>query len=458
MKAGVDIDMMTEIYANHLKKLVEEGKVEEKLIDEAAYRILRLKNRLGLFENPYKNADEVYDEALEIEGEHRALARVAAAESFVLLKNDGILPLVKKADAAENSQHTGIALIGPYVKEKQICGSWSLFWKQSDLVTVEEGIRNKELDKNMAYAKGCEILDYQQKICGFGVEFENTKSKEELEAMMQEAVETAKKAETVILFLGEHYQASGESASQTEIQLPAHQLELLDRVYEVNPQIVVVTFSGRPLDLCHVVEKAKAVLHVWFPGTEGGNAIADVLFGDQEPGGRLAMCFPYTVGQVPVYYSELHTGRRRPEGEITPRGVSGYLDAPNHPLYAFGYGLTYTSFAYSEVSLSSEIMTREENLTAKIMVQNTGNRAGTEVVQLYIRDVAGSVARPVRELKGFQRIAMQLGESREVTFEITEEMLRFYNIDMEYVAEPGRFEVYIGGSSDAEQKAEFRLV
>ena len=195
MKAGVDIDMMTEIYANHLKKLVEEGKVEEKLIDEAAYRILRLKNRLGLFENPYKNADEVYDEALEIEEEHRALARVAAAESFVLLKNNGILPLVKKADAAENSQHTGIALIGPYVKEKQICGSWSLFWKQSDLVTVEEGIRNKELDKNMAYAKGCEILDYQQKICGFGVEFENSKSKEELEAMMQEAVETAKKAE-----------------------------------------------------------------------------------------------------------------------------------------------------------------------------------------------------------------------------------------------------------------------
>ena len=276
--------------------------------------------------------------------------------------------------------------------------------------------------------------------------------------MMQEAVETAKKAETVILFLGEHYQASGESASQTKIQLPAHQLALLDRVYEVNPQIVVVTFSGRPLDLRHVVEKAKAVLHVWFPGTEGGNAIADVLFGDQEPGGRLAMCFPYTVGQVPVYYSELHTGRRRPEGEITPRGVSGYLDAPNHPLYAFGYGLTYTSFAYSEVSLSSEIMTREENLTAKIMVQNTGNRAGTEVVQLYIRDVAGSVARPVRELKGFQRIAMQPGESREVTFEITEEMLRFYNIDMGYVAEPGRFEVYIGGSSDAEQKAEFRLV
>ena len=458
VKAGVDIDMMTEIYANHLKKLVEEGKVEEKLIDEAAYRILRLKNRLGLFENPYKNADEVYDEALEIEEEHRALARVAAAESFVLLKNDGILPLVKKADAAKNSQHTGIALIGPYVREKQICGSWSLFWKQSDLVTVEEGIRKKEPDKNMAYAKGCEILGYQQKICGFGVEFENTKSKEELEAMMQEAVETAKKAETVILFLGEHYQASGESASQTEIQLPAHQLELLDRVYEVNPQIVVVTFSGRPLDLRHVAEKAKAVLHVWFPGIEGGNAIADVLFGDQEPGGRLAMCFPYTVGQVPVYYSELHTGRRRPEGEITPRGVSGYLDAPNHPLYAFGYGLTYTSFAYSEISLSSEIMTREESLTAKIMVQNTGSRAGTEVVQLYIRDVAGSVARPVRELKGFQRIILQPGESREVTFEITEKMLRFYNIDMEYVAEPGRFEIYIGGNSDAGQKAEFRLV
>ena len=458
VEAGVDIDMMTEIYVKHLKKLVEEGKVPEKLIDEAAYRILRLKNRLGLFENPYKNADELYDEAKEIEEEHRALARAAAAESFVLLKNDGILPLTREEDTAKADAHKKIALIGPYVKEKELCGSWSLFWNKSDLVTVEEGIRNGCPKEEFAYAKGCEILGYQKKIRGFGVEDKNTKSMEELEEMMQEAVDTARGAETVILFLGEHVLASGESASQTEIQLPVHQVELLNRIYEVNPNIVVVTFSGRPLDLRNVAEKAKAILHVWFPGTEGGNAIADVLFGDREPGGRLSMCFPYTVGQVPVYYSELHTGRRRSDDAEVPRGFSSYLDAPNRPLYAFGYGLTYTSFSYSDLSLSSETMTTGNSLTASVTVQNTGNREGSEVVQLYIHDVAGSVARPVRELKGFKRITLQPGESRRVTFEITEDMLKFYNIDMEYTAEPGKFEVYIGGNSDATLKAGFVFV
>lgn len=454
MRAGVDIDMMTEVYANHLRQLVENGRVPEKWLDEAVYRILRLKNRLGLFENPYKDADEEYDEKAEIEPAHRQLAREAAAETFVLLKNDGILPLKKKPDEDCRS----IAFVGPYTKHRQICGSWSLFKKVEDCVTLEEGVKAKQLEMPISFEMGCEVLDYKQGIGGFRGYFENTKTTEELEEMARSAVEAAKSADIVVMPIGEHHEFSGEGASKTEICLPPHQAALFNRIYEVNPNIVVVTFGGRPMDIRAVSDKARAILHVWLPGTEGGNAIADVLFGDKVPCGKLSMCFPYSVGQVPVYYSELHTGRRRPEGEDAPRCVSCYRDAPNRPLFAFGYGLSYTTFSYSEVHMDSDTLTSDGKIKASVVVTNTGKSAGKEVVQLYIHDVAGSVARPVRELKGFQKLMLQPGESREVSFEIREEMLRFYTADMEYASEPGRFELFIGGDSDTDNRAEFRLV
>lgn len=454
MRAGVDIDMMTEVYANHLRQLVESGRVPEKWLDEAVYRILRLKNRLGLFENPYKDADEEYDERAEIEPAHRQLAREAAAETFVLLKNDGILPLKKKPDEDCRS----IAFVGPYTKHRQICGSWSLFKRVEDCVTLEEGVKAKQLEMPVSFEMGCEVLDYRQGIGGFRGYFENTKTTEELEEMARSAVEAAKKADIVVMPIGEHHEFSGEGASKTEICLPPHQAALFNRIYEVNPNIVVVTFGGRPMDIRAVSDKARAILHVWLPGTEGGNAIADVLFGDKVPCGKLSMCFPYSVGQVPVYYSELHTGRRRPEGEDAPRCVSCYRDAPNRPLFAFGYGLSYTTFSYSEVYMDSDTLRPDGRITASVVVTNTGRTAGKEVVQLYIHDVAGSVARPVREMKGFQKILLQPGESREVSFEIREEMLRFYTADMKYASEPGKFEVFIGGDSDTDNRAEFRLV
>lgn len=454
MRAGVDIDMMTEVYANHLKKLVENNKVPEKWVDEAVYRILQLKNKLGLFENPYKDADEKYDEEAEIEPAHRQFARKAAAETFVLLKNDGILPLKKELD--ENCR--SVAFVGPYTKYRQICGSWSLFKRVEDCVTLEEGVKAKQLEMPVSFEMGCEVLDYKQGIGGFKGYFENTRTPEELENMACRAVEAAKMADVVVMPIGEHYEFSGEGASKTEICLPPHQVALFDRIYAVNPNIVVVTFSGRPMDLRAVSDRARAILHVWLPGTEGGNAIADVLFGDVVPGGKLSMCFPYSVGQVPVYYSELHTGRRRPEGEEAPRCVSCYRDAPNRPLFAFGYGLSYTTFSYSDVHMDREVMDANGMIRASVVVTNTGKRAGKDVVQLYIHDVAGSVARPVRELKGFQKILLQPGESRKVSFEIREEMLRFYTADMEYKSEPGSFEVFIGGDSDTDNRAEFRLV
>lgn len=451
MDAGVDIDMMTEVYANHLKQLVEQGKVPTEQLDKAVYRILRLKNRLGLFENPYKDADEAYDEQKEIEPAHRKLAREAAAKSFVLLENDGILPLPMEA----GDECDSIAFVGPFVDHRQICGSWSLFKKVEDCVTLQEGIEAKKLSVPVTFAKGCEVLAFGEEVGGFRGSFANEKTKEELAQMEEEALEAARRAGIVVIAMGEHHEYSGEGASRTYIGISEHQLQLFDKIYAINPNIVAVTFSGRPLDLRAIRGKARAILHVWMPGTEGGNAIADVLFGDRIPEGKLAMSFPYNVGQVPVYYNELHTGRPRPEGDNPPRCVSAYRDAPNKPLFVFGYGLSYTTFDYSEISLDRTFLKKGETLLASVTVTNTGERTGTETVQLYLHDVAASVARPVRELKGFQKVTLAPGESRKVSFGIREEMLRFYTRTMDYASEPGVFEIFIGGDSETKNRAGF---
>ena len=274
---------------------------------------------------------------------------------------------------------------------------------------------------------------------------------------MKQAVEAAVSVETVVLCLGEHREYTGEGGSRADITLPKNQIELLHRVAKVNKNIVTVVFSGRPVVIPEVVENSKAVLMVWMPGTEGGNAVADVLYGDVMPEGKLSMCLPRSVGQVPIFYNKFRTGRPNEEG--TRVGfIHGYIDESIYPLYPFGYGLTYTSFGYSEVTLSKETMAKEEILTAAVTVLNTGKREAVETVQLYLTDVKGSVVRPVKMLKGFQKVSLKPGECKRVQFEITEEMLRFYTIDMEYVSEPGEFYVWIGSDSDTKNKASFRLV
>lgn len=440
VEAGVDIDMMTGCYCKNLKELVEEGVVSEDLIDEAVLRILKLKNDLGLFENPYKDADESEEEKLLLCPEHRQAARKAAAETFVLLKNDKILPLAKEEK---------IAFIGPHVSNKEIYGAWSIFASPEETVSVEDGVKNKK-PFSVTFAKGCNLAENPWKAGSCQTE------KEENEKLLKEAVSLAEKADKVVLALGEHRRWSGEAASRGDITLPNDQSELFRSIYAVNKNIVVVLFSGRPLDIREINEKAAAVLAVWMPGTEGGNAIADVLFGDVNPSGKLSMSFPYSVGQVPVFYGQFRTGRPYVDGSGESY-VSRYLDIPNKPLYPFGYGLSYTEFSISPVSLSAERMGRADQITASVKVKNTGTVKGQEVVQMYLGDLCGSVARPVRELKGFQKICLEPGEEREVSFRISEEMLCFHDIHMDYVSEAGEFRVWIGNSSETENGASFIL-
>jgi len=452
LRAGVDIDMMTNVYCNHLKTAIENGKVPMDWLDESVLRILQFKNELGLFENPFKDADETYDEQKEIPEEHRKLARKAAADSFVLLKNDeDILPL-SKTDTTKK-----LAFIGPYMEEKKVCGSWSLFYKEEECVTLGQALEELKLAIPYTVVKGCDTLGYGKSSDGFKGHAENSSTPEELAAMEQTAIANAKEADVVIMTLGEYYDETGEAGSKTEINIPEHQMELFRKVVAVNPNVVVVNFSGRPLDLREINQKAKAILQVWFPGTEAGHAVMDVLFGDAAPGGRLSMSFPYSVGQVPVFYSELHTGRRYIEGSNN-RFCSRYLDAPNKPLFVFGYGLDYTSYAYDHLQLDQNQLKEGEALTLSVEVTNTGKRTGTEVVQMYIQDLVGSVARPVRELKGFQKVTLNPGETQKVSFSITEDMLRFYDASMKFTSEEGIFKVFVGGNSDAELTAEFELI
>lgn len=438
VKAGVDIDMMGACYCRNLKALVEDGTIGRELIDEAARRVLQLKNELGLFENPYKDADPVEEKAAVLCDAHRALARKMAAESFVLLKNDGILPFQQEREK--------IAFIGPHVRNQEIFGAWSILGRPEDTVSLEEGVRNRGCTK-VSFSEGCR-LQYPGRTQEYAEENEDE--------LLEEAVKLAAEADKVVLALGEHRMQSGEAASRGEITIPDCQRRLLERVCRVNPNVVVVLFTGRPLDIREIDRNAAAVLVAWMPGTEGGNALADVLFGDVNPSGKLAMGFPYCVGQTPVYYGQFRTGRPFVK-EADAGYVSRYLDIPNAPLYPFGYGLSYTEFEIGQVQLSADRIKKDEVLKVFANVKNVGSVKGKEVVQLYVQDVCGSVVRPVRELKGFQKMELEPGEERTVIFEITEKMLRFHNINMEETSEPGRFRVFLGNSSETENGAAFKL-
>ena len=448
--AGVDIDMGTGSYSNNLVALAAEDPAIAEWINAACLRILRLKNKMGLFENPYRGADPEAEKRLHLCAEHRAKARELACKSFVLLENQGdILPLRKTAKVAH---------IGPYVDEKAVGGGWAVFNDDNDNVTIREALAARKDITVAACCKGSFIASQCHRAIGriakpdIIFDFDERQA----ETMLKEAEETARTAETVVLYLGEHNVYSGEGGSSSQLLLPKCQLELLRRVHAVNENVVTVLFTGRPMDLRLVKELSKAILCVWYPGTESGNAVMDVLYGDADPGGRLSMSFPYTAGQEPMSYHDLRTGR--PAKELPNRFSSRYLDVPIGPLYPFGYGLSYTKFRISEVELSACIMTRQTPITVSVSVKNTGHQAGTELVQLYIRDDSASVARPARQIKGFTHVHLEPGEERKVSFEICEEMLRFYDADMRFTSEPGKFTVYVGASSATENAAEFQLV
>lgn len=422
MIAGCDIDMMSACYLNNLAELVKSGELDESLIDEAVMRILILKNDLGLFENPYKDGSEEYEREVTFCERFQELSRRAAEETTVLLKNDGILPL---------SEDKKITVIGALADDSAMVGSWAIFADQSKTVTLRAAF---------------EKLYPDTKIHFFCTDTPDV-----------EALNAAASSDAVILALGENHTKTGESLSAADISLPTVQTELLRQVYAVNKNIVSVMFGGRPLAIPEVAEKSAAVLEAWLPGTLGCYAVADILFGKVNPSGRLSMSIPYTTGQLPISYASFMTGRPKPEMDGFCPYVSNYMDVPNYPLYSFGCGLSYCEVEYSAVTLNKTVLTADDRLTASVTVTNKGNMAVKEAVQLYIRDIKGSVVRPVRELKGIQKITLEPNERKTVSFEITEDMLRFYDADMNFVSEAGAFTLWIGHDSLTKNGADFEL-
>ena len=447
--AGIDMDMISEGFVTHLKELVEEGKVSEKQIDVAVARILEMKFLLGLFDDPYKYCDAEREEEVVMNPQHLKAAREGARKSIVLLKNEnGVLPLKK-------NEVKKVGLIGPFVKEREsLNGEWAIKGNRSKSVTLMEGLQEKYKDSNVefTYAKGTSlpVIDRSTQ----HVSETNAPDK----SGFAEAVEVAENSDVVLVAMGEKYHWSGEAASRTDITLPGNQRALLKELKKTGKPIVLVLFNGRPLNLSWEDKNVDAIVEAWYPGTMAGHAVADVLSGDYNPSAKLVMTFPRNVGQIPIFYNHENTGR--PFDEENPADYrSSYIDSPNSPLYPFGYGLSYTSFEYSNASISSQKLERGGSLTASVDVTNTGDMEGEEVVQLYIHDKVGSVVRPVKELKGFEKIHLEKGETKTVEFTIDEQMLKMYNVDMEHVAETGEFEAWIAASSaDESNHMEFSLV
>jgi len=430
IQAGVDIEMMTACYVRHLPALVESGAVDESLIDEAVLRILALKKKLGLFERPLRGADPAREREVLLCAEHRAIARELAAKACVLLKNEGgVLPLKREQR---------VALVGPFAKSGDLLGAWSWLGKQEETVRLYDGMTAIAGPSRIAAAEGC------------GIEAPAT------DLQWAEVLTAADGADVIVAALGEHSGMSGEACSRADIRLPQAQLDLLARLRGLGKPVVLVLFNGRPLDLHGAADAADAVLEAWYPGTEGGAAVAELLYGVRMPSGRLTMSFPHAVGQVPVYYNAYNTGRPK-DAPNADAYVSKYLDIPNEPLFPFGFGLGYTSFAYEDARLSGRILTAEEPITLTVKVTNTGGLPGEETVQLYVRDLAGDVVRPLKELKDYRKVNLQPGESAEVSFAIAEPQLRYYHADLSYASDPGEFIAYVGGNSRDTAALPFRL-
>ena len=451
LRAGIDMDMVGEGFLTTLKKSLDEGKITEADINRACRLILEAKYKLGLFTDPYKYCDvrrvkkEIYTP------EHRALARKIAAESFVLLKNDNVLPLSKKGT---------IAVVGPLGNTREnMPGTWSVAADFNKATTVVDGLKAVVGNKaNVVYAKGSNLTTdpaLEQRATLFGRDLQRDGRTEE--ELRNEALQIAKNADVIIAALGESSEYSGESSSRSEIGIPDIQQRLLKELLKTGKPVVLVLFTGRPLTLTWENENVPAILNVWFGGTEAAYAIGDVLFGDVNPSGKLTTTFPQNVGQIPLYYNHKNTGRPLADGKWFEKFRSNYLDVSNDPLYPFGFGLSYSKFDYSDVKLSSTQIDANGELTASVTVTNKTKVDGAEVVQLYIRDVVGSVTRPVKELKGFEKVFIKAGESKTVDFKITPEMLKFYNYDLNFVFEPGDFDVMIGGNSRDVKNARFTL-
>ena len=431
IKATVDMDMETSAYFYHLAELVKEGKVDIKLVDDAVRRVLIAKFKLGLFDDPYKYCNVEREKKTIKSKEIVDATREVAQETLVLLKNEkNILPLSKSLKS--------IALIGPLVKSKDNpLGGWSALGDSNDVVSVYEGLTQK-LGKNVKinYAEGCTILGKNKS--GFAT-----------------AVKAAKASEVVVVFVGEHRGMSGEANSRATLDLPGVQEDLVKELKKTGKPVVVVLMNGRPLTIPWLQENVNAIIEAWYPGISAGIVIADALFGDLNPNGKLTVTFPRYVGQVPIYYNYKNTGRPH---DPTNHYTSYYMDLENSPLYPFGYGLSYTTFEYSAPTLSKTNIKKDESLTVTVEVKNTGKFEGKEVVQLYIRDLVGSVTRPVKELKDFVKISLKPGETKKVEFTITPEKFKFYDINLKHVVEPGDFKVFVGTNSVDVKEASFTVV
>lgn len=431
INAGLDMDMESRSYLTHLKELVAEGKVKESLIDESVRRILRIKFMLGLFDDPFRYCSKEREQKNIMTTEIKNASLDVAKRSFVLLKNeDNILPLKK--------DYQKIAVIGPLAKSKlDPLGEWNALGIEEDVTSVLEGLKKYAGDKSeILYAEGCKITDTSKD--GF-----------------KEAIDKAKDAEVIILCVGESRSMSGEAYSRSSLDLPGVQEDLAKELLKTGKPIIAVLMNGRPLSINWLNDNADAILETWFAGTMTGDAVAQVLFGDYNPSGKLPVTFPRTVGQVPIYYNHKNTGR---PGDEKNRYTSKYLDLPLTPLYPFGYGLSYTNFDYSDVTLSNSKLTNKDSLVVTVKVKNTGNYDGEEVVQLYVQDLVGSVTRPVKELKGFKKILLKSGEEKSVDFIIHEKDLRFTAADMKFKSEPGLFKVYVGTNSVDLIESQFELV
>ena len=446
LQAGLDMDMNSDGFVGTLKKSLDEGRISMKDIDKACRRVLEAKYKLGLFEDPFKyikgdRKDEIFSDG------NRALAREVARESQVLLKNNGILPLSKDAK---------IALVGPFANNtSDMSGAWAMSSRSSENVTILRGVTEA-----LEGSKGSVVTSVGSKVTanaiggGFGVGFTRNEGNNAAarpqptqEQLISEAVALARRSDVVVACVGEPNSMSGEGASRADISIPDVQRQLITALKATGKPIVLVLTTGRPLTLVWEDENMDAILNTWALGTEAGHAIADVLFGDANPSGKLTTSFPREVGQLPLYYNHKNTGRPHPDFDPYRRFTSCYIDVINAPLYPFGYGLSYTTFEYSGLELSSDTMPMNGKVTASVTVKNTGNMDGKETVQLYIHDIYASSTRPVKELRGFQKIFLKAGESQKVTFELTAEDLKYYNHELEYVCEPGDFEIMIGPNS-----------
>ncbi len=449
LNAGIDMDMVGEGFLIHTKTLIKEGKVTQKTLDDACRRILEAKYKLGLFDDPYRyiNEDRAKNEILT--PENRKAARIIAENAMVLLKNEKqLLPLDPKLS---------IALIGPLANnQRELIGNWSAAGDWNKSVSVFSGIKSLLGNSSKVfYAKGCNLLTDRAFLASIsGDASVDARSDDE---MINEAYRTASQADVVVAVLGEPAGLSGEAASRTEIGLPGRQLELLQTLLKTGKPVILVLMSGRPLTLEYEAANVPAILEAWLGGTETGNAVAEVLFGKYNPSGKLAMTFPVNVGQIPIYYNHKNTGRPY-VGNRNDKYKSRYLDVENAPLFPFGFGLSYTTFSYADLKLDKQKLTANGTLKVSVTLTNTGKYDGTEVAQLYIRDLVGSITRPVKELKGFQKVFLKSGESRTLNFTLTPADLAFYNSNLQLNAEAGDFKLFVGTNSESCLEGSFELV